>query len=159
VIYFFPLSNTTTCMFVSQYSYLSIILAIFMKSIELKTNCPDAKTAVDECPKVCFDAPNCDAALGKQIEDIFQHKLDAGVYIFLLAIAATILVNSSSQISTLTVSVNLCQYSAMKDNTNCPQVKDCAKFCLDAASGGGDQSMRQKIDDIVKPKIKQGETL
>lgn len=65
--------------------------------------------------------------------------------------------HSSSQMSTLTVSVNLCRYSAMKDNTNCPQVKECAKFCLDAASGGGDQSMRQKIDDIVKPKIKQGE--
>jgi hypothetical protein len=47
----------------------------------LKTNCPDVKKAVDECPKVCFDAPNCDAALGKQIEDIFQHKLDAGVYV------------------------------------------------------------------------------
>jgi hypothetical protein len=67
--------------------------------------------------------------------------------------------SSSSQMSTLTVSVNLCRYSAMKDNTNCPQVKECAKFCLDAASGGGDQSMRQKIDDIVKPKIKQGENI
>jgi hypothetical protein len=46
---------------------------------------------------------------------------------------------------------------AMADNTNCPQVKECAKFCLDAASGGGDVSMRKKIDAVVQPKIQQGE--
>lgn len=45
----------------------------------------------------------------------------------------------------------------MADNTNCPQVKDCAKFCLDAAAGEGDASLGKKIDERIQPKIQQGE--
>ena len=49
----------------------------------------------------------------------------------------------------------MCYISAMADNTHCPQVKECATFCLDAAGGGGDKSLRKKIDDVIQPKIKQ----
>eukprot|EP00804_Cyclotella_cryptica_P000987 CCRYP_012341-RC/>CCRYP_012341-RC protein AED:0.07 eAED:0.07 QI:286/1/1/1/0.83/0.85/7/369/700 len=45
---------------------------------ELKMNCHsvrnDNETA--ECPKVCFDAPNCDAELGRKLGDVFRWKID-----------------------------------------------------------------------------------
>lgn len=77
--------------YISLITYISEYLLIFSfghlyKSIELKTrSCTDANKSAEDCPKICFDAPNCDASLGKQIEDLFQSKLDAGVCIDLPA--------------------------------------------------------------------------
>ena len=67
---------------------LQIILYLVCLRIiaELKTNCPKSNQKEDECPKVCFDAPNCNAELGKEMGDIFQLKLDAGKLLFELHI-------------------------------------------------------------------------
>jgi hypothetical protein len=46
---------------------------------ELKTNCPEKRdTKLEDCPKVCFDAPNCNVDLGNKIGDVLKWKLDEG---------------------------------------------------------------------------------
>jgi hypothetical protein len=37
----------------------------------------------------------------------------------------------------------------MAENTNCPEVKECAKFCIDAAKGEGDESLCHKFNEIL----------
>jgi hypothetical protein len=68
--------STQLLLFVLRASLL--IVSVTPKQ-ELRDNCPDKKET-DNCPKVCFDAPNCDAELGKQVGDVFKWKLDEGKY-------------------------------------------------------------------------------